>query len=740
MNRKPKKTRRARSREPQFVSVAPETVSGAPDPTGRRFRGWRGWLLRLVLLVLAPTLFVAMLEGGLRLGGYGYPTGFFLGSDAKGGFATNYRFGWRFFPRSLSRDPHPCVLGAKPAGTLRIFVLGGSAAMGTPDPSFSFGRILEVMLREQYPTRKFEVVNAAMTAINSVVVREIARDCAVHEPDLFVVYMGNNEVVGPFGPGTVFQQWSPNQALIRASLRVKSTRVGQLLGNVLGGLRRKEDTLTAWRGMGMFLQQTVAADDPRLQAVHGNFGNNLSAICRIARDVNAPVVLSNVAVNLSSCPPFASAHRPGLSSTELTAWETLYQAGGAMEAARKWPEAREKFEAAAGIDDRFAELQFRIGRCLLKMDRLAEARERLKLARDLDGLRFRADSTMDATIRAAAVAGKSSGVYFVDAEAALAEGNPEAKGICGGDVFYEHVHFTFDGNYLLARAMLEQVRAALPQLADVPPQGEVPSRHRCAELLALTPWDESQLVAEMVAMTSKAPFTNQWNHDQFEAAIVGQRDRLAALASRPEAKTAAWRTYETAIARSPDDWSLHRHFGRMALEWGRPEVAVEHLRIAVASLPREGPLHVNLGNALAALGKTTEAISHFTTALELNPEDELAHFNLGNALLSRGETDKAIAQFQRALEIKPQYGSAHYNLGNLLARLGRIEEAISQFQKTLEVSPDDAQAHTNLGSLLAGQGKLDEAIVHFQKAAEILPNDVSVRQNLDRARAQRGRR
>ncbi len=114
----------------------------------------------------------------MRLGSYGYPTGFFLGPEAGGTYQTNYRFDWRFFPRSLARDPHPCVLSAKPADSGRIFVLGSSAAMGTPDPAFSVGRILEVMLCEQYLGTQFEVINAAMTAINSHAALEIARDCA----------------------------------------------------------------------------------------------------------------------------------------------------------------------------------------------------------------------------------------------------------------------------------------------------------------------------------------------------------------------------------------------------------------------------------------------------------------------------------------------------------------------------------------------------------------------------------
>ena len=187
-----------------------------------RFRGWRGWLLRLSLLVLSPLLFFGLLEAGLRLGGYGYPTGFFPGPDAGGTWTTNLPLRMAVLPPQAGPDSAACIFSAKPAGRVRIFVLGGSAAMGTPDPAFSFGRILAVMLREQYPDVQFEVVNGAMTAINSHVAVEIARDCAAREPDLFVVYMGNNEVIGPYGPGTVFQQWSP-------SLRTDS---GQSLGEI----------------------------------------------------------------------------------------------------------------------------------------------------------------------------------------------------------------------------------------------------------------------------------------------------------------------------------------------------------------------------------------------------------------------------------------------------------------------------------------------------------------------------
>ena len=81
----------------------------------------------------------------------------------------------------------------------------------------------------------------------------------------------------------------------------------------------------------------------------------------------------------------------------------------------------QKYEAAARIDDRFAELQFRLGRCLAAEGRSAEARERFVLARDLDALRFRADSRINAIIREVAAEQEAAGVRVVDAEQALAK-------------------------------------------------------------------------------------------------------------------------------------------------------------------------------------------------------------------------------------------------------------------------------------------------------------------------------
>src|SRR5271170_7183820 len=189
-------------------------------PLSRR----RLWLFRLAAAVLGPLLLLLALEAGLRLAGVGHPMSFFLPLriDGKDCLIENDRFGWRFFGPDMARAPFPFVIPkAKPPGTIRVFVFGESAAYGDPQPEFGLSRVLEALLEGRFAGQHFEVVNTAMTAINSHVILPIARDCAAQNGDFWVIYMGNNEVVGPYGSGTVFGPRGASRTLVRAGVAFK---------------------------------------------------------------------------------------------------------------------------------------------------------------------------------------------------------------------------------------------------------------------------------------------------------------------------------------------------------------------------------------------------------------------------------------------------------------------------------------------------------------------------------------
>ena len=78
--------------------------------------------------------------------------------------------------------PESSVLYPKDSSTIRIFVLGSSAANGDPEPAYGFCRQLEILLNEHSERKSFEVINAAVTAMNSFVARRIAQDCVCISP------------------------------------------------------------------------------------------------------------------------------------------------------------------------------------------------------------------------------------------------------------------------------------------------------------------------------------------------------------------------------------------------------------------------------------------------------------------------------------------------------------------------------------------------------------------------------
>ncbi len=317
-----------------------------------------------------------MTELALRLVGFGYPTGFLLAShrDGQKVLVQNNQFGWRFFGPAMARIPEPiCIPQPKGSNTVRIFVFGESAALGDPEPRFGMPRMLQAMLELRYPGTHFEVVNTAMTAINSSVIHLIARDCAGLDSDIWVIYMGNNEVVGPFGAGTVFGQQSPPLPVIRANLALKTTRIGQLLDTVRLEIHKPPLDKSEWGGMEMFLNQQIRRDDPRMEAVYDHFSRNLADIIKSGRNSGAGIVVSTVAVNLKDCAPFASAHRLDLSESDKSRWNQLYQNGIAAQAAGKIEQAAQWYGEAAQIDDNYAELDFRQGICALTLGDATEA-------------------------------------------------------------------------------------------------------------------------------------------------------------------------------------------------------------------------------------------------------------------------------------------------------------------------------------------------------------------------------
>ena len=700
-------------------------VPAKPKSKRPQLPGWRKWLYRLLSATAIPLLFFLLLEGSLFVCGFGDPTSFFVKIEGRDAHTTNPHFGRRFFPPAMARTPVVCELPAKEKkGTYRIFVLGGSAAQGIPASAFSFGRMLAAMLQEQYPGIRFEVINTAMTAINSHVVLPIARECTSHEPDLFVVYMGNNEVVGPYGSGSIFQRFSPSLSVIRTSVFLKSTRTGQLIGKTLGSRNARKD----WQGMRMFLEHRVAADDPRMKKVYSHFRANLSDICGVACGSGAKVIVCTVATNLKDNPPFASLHRDDLTEADRKKWKQIYDAAVASAEAGRHDEAVEQLFEAAGIDEGEANLHFRLGRSLLVLERFEEARNHFTLARDLDALRFRADTRINQAIREVTAKYAHEGVYLVDAERAFEESEWTHQQIPGRELFYEHVHMNPEGNYLLAKAVFEQVAAILSHSAGSGAGAiTATSRDRCFELIALTDSNRLQMQQEICETLRQAPFSNQLDADQRDWQLGKQLAALREIAGSPAALQKARQWSTAAIERTPDDPELRREYARLLERHGDDEAAARQWQLLVKRFPYVAAWHLEFGAFLLNQGKLTEAITEFSETIRIDRSlAGSAYVGIGSALEKGGNRTGAEQVYREALDFDSELAVVHNALGTLLFQQNRLGEAIRHFRHALEIDPNIPAPHANLAIILTKQGDFPEAVEHCRELLRIEPDGAEV--------------
>ena len=635
----------------------------------RTSRTARMWVLRFALASVPPLLLLVGAEAALRISSYGFDPHFFVRAK-DGELSANERFAWRFMPRALARSPAPERIAVpKPPGTRRVFLLGSSAAMGYPSLAFGVGRVLEVMLQAAHPEVRIEVINTAMTAINSHVVAEIARECRDYEPDLFIVYTGNNEVVGPYGPGTVLSAARSNRFFIRAAISMSSLRVGQWMSRLTSG-----SAPVRWGGMEMFASNAISAGDSRLAGVVENYRANLASICASGGSAGARVILCTVPVNLRDLAPF-----------------------GSPEAATRYARGRELMDAG----------------------KVAEAGENFAAARDMDSVRFRADSALVSAAREVAEAEARPGLALADLAAGLEK---RSGGAPGDDFFLEHVHLNFAGNYAAALIILDAIE---PGAASRAPDAET-----CAAALAFTPWDAAAGAKVVVDLLARPPFGPQ--HENLRQRARETLTEAQAKMRRPEAVGAARATYEKAVRERPNDFWVASNFASFLAQTGDTVAEATARRRVVELRPEAASAKVELARILWKSGRESESRTMLENAEKQMPGNAALTKSIADVFLENNQLDAAEKQLRAALAIQPEYPSAQINLAAIAQSKGNFAEAEKLWLAALAVR-DDAAAHANLGNLLVRQHRTEEALPHFECAARLEPRDIGANQNLGAA-------
>ena len=688
--------------------------------TGSRNRpAWLPWACRVALAVAIPAAVLLALEGGLRLAGYGRPMTFLIPDEKPGTFRTNPGVAGLFLPESFDLRPLNFRISRhKAPNTVRIVVLGESAAKGLPAPSFAFAPQLRAQLRHRYPGKAFEVINTGVAGVNSHAAYRIACELAHFEPDLFVVYMGNNEVVGPYGPGCFYLPQMPPLWLIRASIFVRSTRTGQLLGNAISRFSSSGPRYGKWGGMAMFVNNAVAGDDPRLGAVYANFASNLRDITRVASGAGARTVVCTVVANLKDCPPFLSRHRAGLSQSELSSWQAAFDRGRLAWIRGDASRAREKFTSALQIDPQFADTHFMLGSLDLQSGDVPSARAHFVEALHWDALRFRPDAQINRIIREVAREG-TRGVSLLDAADAMGSDPASSEPVSGREMLFEHVHLDWPGNYMLAR-MLARSSAEAVFGNDPGDEGWLDS-DACSEALAYTTYARLPMLLQTDALVRAPPFTNQLTHIEDEARLAGEIRAATRANSSPDILAHAAETAKEALSRDPDNPDLTVMLEEIEARLGDLNGALALARRADEAFPRVFELAAAEASILTGLGRYTEAeaLLRRTTAAGADLDMQAGAFA---AFWTRTKRlDEGRPFFAKAIAENPHDLELRVVGAGLLRASGDLSGAEREFGAVLAEDPGNGDALDALVELLNRSGRADEAARTSAAAVDLQP-------------------
>ncbi len=707
---------------------APETA-WAPRP-----RRAARVVARLALAVAAPLLLLGLAEAGLRLAGFGHSTTYFVPQPGHPGrLIDNPHFGRRFFPPGLLRVPPPMSIAREKApGVYRILVFGESAAMGDPKPAYGVARYLEVLLRERYPGTGFEVIPVAMTAINSHALVPMARECVSLGADAWIVFAGNNEMLGPFGAGSTLGGGSAPWPLVRLVLAAKASRLGQAIQSIADSARPRPAGSSRWSGLRVLAEDHVTGNAPQRARVHASFERNLRDLVHAGRAGGAQVLLSTVAVNLRDCAPFGSVHQPPLDPGRLAEWTRHVETGHRALTNGEAAAALQSLSQAAGLGPRHAALQFLLGETHLASTNLATATEAFTLARDLDTLPLRTDSRLNDILRRVAT---DLQVPVVDTVTALATAS--ARGVPGGDFFYEHVHLTPEGNHALARAFAEALGSSLPAGVGAQAQGDWAPPETCATRLALTPWNRAAAAELMLRRCFDAPFTQQLNHDAHLLALAGEVARQR-RAQTPESARFVRALYTNALAgAAAPDPHLHRNYAEFLEATGDLGEAITQWQRVIELLPHHPVGYFQAGSFLRRTGKLDEARPLIERAVALQPDWIEARLELADLFLARGRPNEAIEACRAALAQQPDHARAHLRLADALAADKQRDAAVKSLEEAVRLDPQLWEARYLLGVEYAVQEKIDAAREQFEAVVRLKPDHAPGRFNLGIAQARR---
>ena len=592
-------------------------------------------------------------------------------------------FNYQEFPREKSGDSY------------RIFCMGGSTTHGRPyyDP-VSFCGWLRAYLNAADPTRNWEVINAGGVSYASYRVARLMNELKQYQPDLFIVYSGQNEFLEERSYGELIKLpgWLINLHITLSGTR-SYTALVQLIDTVRPDSPQQAQKSPMLSGeVDEILNKSVGPesyqrDDVLRQQIMTHFRLNMMRMVRIARSADAELMFVQPAINIKDMSPFKSEHKTGLDKQEQKRWHSLYRQARTLHKNGEINEALTLYRQALEIDDRYADLHYRIGQVYFQRERYQQAERSFRRAVEEDIVPLRILNAMQQTVEQVAA---QETVPLIDFPSILREAylSQYDHAVFGEEYFLDHVHTNMEGYRILALALFDRL---VEQRVVTPDASWNDASRRLAEQELVADLDPS-IEGRMSLMLGKVL---DW---------AGKYDE-------------AYASFERAFEILGPSPMLYDRLARSAYFTDKYDEAIQYLNEALQLYPSMHGAHENLALLMEAKGEPDKAIEHCWAEIEINPSNHFVHARLANLLEQKGDDDAALKHYQLSLAFQPEHEFALVKLAYLMIKQNRYSEALTYTQEALRVNPAQHRAHRALNLIRQKQDNIEQATQDFPEAA-----------------------
>lgn len=606
------------------------------------------------ITVSIPVLFFIVLELILRSVNYLGNTDLFMDPEIPTNeyLIPNPNFAARYFfyTKTIPNPSTDVFLRTKPENGFRVFAMGGSSAAGYPYGfNGTFSRVVNDVLQDAMPDNTVEVVNVGISAISSYTLFDQVDEIIEQDPDAILIYAGHNEFYGALGVGSN-ENLGGFPSFVRFYLKLQRFKTFMLLRTMIVDAGKwfsdslgNSDTPKVGTLMERIVNsRSIELNSPKHQLAMIQFRSNIEAITKKFETKGIPVYIGSVASNIKD-------HTPFVNITE----------GEQPPALQVYDEAKKSYQEGS----------------------LENAAQKFTLAKDLDGLKFRAPSKINQIIKETTE--EFANAHYVDVEEKLTESVED--GIIGFELMLEHLHPNQEGYFLIGSAFSETLISDF----NLVPQNQTINLRSYKDRMYFSEFDHRVAWHRVTTLKQGFPFVMGEKPTPYNLSYgpISFSDSLALLTVHNGKR---WDEAKVEIA---------QYFEKN----NEKEKALLEYQGLYRNQPWNDSPYVFAARVFLDKNDFKSAEPLLLKAYEITSNDAYVTKMLGAIEVQKGNSKAGIQYLEKSRSIKPRDPQMLYNLSGAYG-------TDQQFEKALEIADQVIQINPNFPGIQAWKQQLQTII------------------------------